>query len=34
MDKGIKFTIRFTSGGVLYKLSGIKEWICENDISE
>ncbi len=27
-------TIRFTSGGVLYKLSGIKEWICENDISE
>lgn len=27
-------TIRFTSSGVLYKLSRIKEWICEKDISE
>lgn len=27
-------TMRFTGDEVLYKLSGIKEWINEKDISE
>lgn len=24
--------IRFTSGGVMYKLSGINQWISENEV--
>ena len=26
--------IRFTSGGVMYKLSGLKDWISEKEIQE
>lgn len=26
--------IRFTAGGVMYRLSGIKEWIDEKEVAE